>query len=202
MKHFYCKLLATDGEWTKEFLFFLQAKKGDLYYGLLSPTSEGKTSRHVSGISHIKNGDSLIKLGKGLPLNEYKGLHQLFVMSIGKQVFLNKDFGRPYSNKEIDGIITIDTRRFKQRVGIIGFLLEPAECKNLDHLPKTLKKVQFTIFTQIEPWLVIAIYDAGTAIIKSNQPTMLPWEKTFLKMEMPSSEKGGTLVLIDGPSME
>jgi hypothetical protein len=202
MKIFQYKLLATDGEWTKEFLFFLQAKKGDLYYGLLSPTSEGKTSRHVSGISHIKSGDSLIKLGKGLPLNEYKGLHQLFVMSIGKQVFSSKDFGRPYSNKKIDGIITIDTRRFKQRVGIIGFLLEPADCKNIDHLPKTLKNVQFTILTQTTPWLVIAIYDAGTAIIKSNQPTMLPWEKTFLKMEMPNSEKGGNLVLIDGPSME
>jgi hypothetical protein len=196
------RLLATDGNWTKEFLFVTQVTKGDIYYGPLSPHKESKTSRHMSGLSHIKNGDELIKLGKGLRLTDYKGLHQLFVMSIGKQVFLNSGFGRQYANKNLDGTIILDIRRFKQRVGIMAFLLEPEECKNIDKLPRKLKNVQFTIFTETTPWFVIAVYDAGTTIIKKNQSTMLPWEKTFLKIEIPSSETGGKLVMIDGPSIE
>ncbi|MBK8467049.1 MAG: hypothetical protein IPL32_14605 [Chloracidobacterium sp.] len=197
------KLLATNGKWTKEFLYFVQVAQGDIYYGLIgNHGAEGKTSRHKSGISHIKYKDSMTKLGKGRRLTDYEGLHQLFAMSIGRQVFSSPPFGKPAKEKCIKGSVTIDVRRYKQRVGIMAFLLEPAKAMHLDKLPDQLKNVQFTIMTQTKPWFVLAIYDAGTAVLKATESTMLPWEKTLLKVEIPSSEKGGKLILIDGPSVE
>ncbi len=201
MKKIEYKLLATDGSWTKEFLFFLQVKHGDIYYGLLDGSGNpGKSSRHVSGHSHAKYNEYTVKLGKGRRLTDYDGLHQLFVLSVGRQVFSSSTFGRSPNPKSIDGSILIDVRRFEQRVGIIAFLLEPGKAETLSRLGRQLKNLQLTIMTKTIPWFVIAIYDAGTGVLKSDDSRMLPWNRTLLKVEVPSSENGGNLILIDGPS--
>ncbi len=157
-----------------------------------------KTSRHLSGISHHKRGENMIRLGKGLKLTEYVGLHQLFVISIGKLVFENQHFGAEYT-KEKKNDILIDLRKFDLRVGIMSFLLEPNKLNALNDLKGKLKNVEFKVFMNTNPWLVIAIYDNGNEI-PQNIETPIEWNKAFVKMEIPSSENGGSLVVIDVPA--
>lgn len=192
------KILATNGEWTKEFMYFLQVPKGDIYYGEINLHEPDKTSRHVSGISHHKRGERMIKLGKGLKLNEYVGLHQLFVMSIGKAVFQNVHFGTE-NTKSNKYDVCIDIRNFGLRVGIIGFLLEPNKLEALDNLKEKLTNVKFTVFMNSNPWIVIAVYDNGNEIPK-DAITKIDWNKALVKMEIPSSETGGNLALINVPA--
>jgi hypothetical protein len=192
------KILATDGTWIKEFVYFLQTSHGDIYYGEINLDQPDKTSRHVSGISHNKRGERLIKLGKGLKLTEYVGLHQLFVMSIGKLVFQSPPFGRIYS-KRTEGNVLIDINKFDLRVGIMAFLLEPNRLDTLEKLSEKLKDVDYTINKETTPWLVIAIFNDGIEIDK-NAVTPIEWNKALIRMEIPSSESAGHLVMITAPA--
>lgn len=192
------KILATDGTWTKEFMYFLQVPKGDIYYGEINLHEPDKTSRHVSGISHHKRGERMIKLGKGLKLTEYVGLHQLFVISIGKLVFENQNFGS-VSTKLNKNDILIDIRNFGLRVGIMAFLLEPNKLETLNDIKEKLKDVELKVYMNTNPWLVIAIFENGNEIHK-DAVTQIEWNKAFVKMEIPSSENGGNLVMINVPA--
>jgi len=192
------KILATDGTWVKEFIYFLQTSSGDIYYGEINLEQPDKTSRHLSGVSHNKRGDRLIKLGKGLKLTEYVGLHQLFVMSIGKLVFQSPPFGK-INTKKADGNILIDIRKFDLRVGIMAFLLEPNRLDTLEKLSEKLKDVEYTINKETTPWLVIAIFNNGVEIDK-NTVTPIEWNKALIRMEIPSTESGGHLVMISAPA--
>ena len=192
------KLLATNGKWTKEFMYFLQVPKGDIYYGEINLQEQDKTSRHVSGISHHKRGERMIKLGKGLKLTECVGLHQLFVISIGKAVFLNEHFGAENTkNNKYD--ILIDVRNFNLRVGIMAFFLEPNKLDALNTLKEKLNNVELKVFMNTNPWVVIAIYENGNEIPQEAK-TKIDWNKAFVKMEIPSSETGGNLVMINVPA--
>jgi hypothetical protein len=120
-----------------------------------------KTSIHASGISHSRIGEIFIKHGKGKKLGEWKGLKQITSFSIGNMVFTSPYFGKPYSGKRADGIVLIDLRNFSTPIGLMCFFLEPAHTDELNHLLKILREPQFFIFTEIEPWFVVAIFSEG-----------------------------------------
>ena len=139
-------------------MFFVQGPKDDIYYGDSSPDGS-KTSIHSSGVAHMKTGKHFIPLGKGKPLSEFKGLRQLFVMSIGNLVFSSPYFGKKYKGKKVDGFVLFDIRKFKSDIGLRAFLLEPAHADELNKLLKILDEPQFSVFTETKPWLVIAIHN-------------------------------------------
>ena len=157
MKRKEFRIIATDGGWTKEFLFFVQGPKGDIYYG--EPTHLGlRTSIHASGVAHQRTSGLLIPLGRGEKLSQFKGMRQLFSMSIGRLVFVSPHFGKPFNRKKVDGVVLIDVRKFKSDIGIMAFLLEPVHADELNKLMKILHEPQFTIFTETVPWLVVAVH--------------------------------------------
>ena len=151
------KVFATNGEWFKEFLYFVQNPKGDFYYGNIGPEIS-KTSIRASGVAHMRTGQHRIPLGRGTKLAESKGMRQLFAMSIGSLVFPNPAFGKPYSGRVSNALITIDIRRFKTDIGIMAFLLEPEQGNELNKLLGIIHEPQFNIITQTNPWLVLTVH--------------------------------------------
>lgn len=151
------KVLATNGEWFKEFLYFVQNPKGDFYYGMIGPEVH-KTSIHASGIAHIRTGQHRIPLGRGTKLSEFKGMRQLFATSIGRLVFPSPHFGKEYSGKVNSAIVTIDIRKFKTDVGIMAFLLESEQASELNKLLRIIEAPQFSVITETNPWLVLAVH--------------------------------------------
>lgn len=149
------KILATNGNWTREILYFVQGPKGDIYYGDPGQT-DSRTSIHSSGLAHKRMGTHLIQFGCGTRLSKLKGLRQLFAMSIGKLVF--EHLGKPFSGKKADGLVLIDIRKFKSDIGIMVFLLEPINADKLNVLLKIMSEPQITIFAETEPWLVFAVH--------------------------------------------
>jgi hypothetical protein len=150
------RVLATNGDWVREILYFIQGPKGDIYYG--EPGSKNyRASLHSSGVAHTKSGEHVIRQGQGTKLSELKGLRQLFGMSMGKLTFAH--LGKPFSGKKVDGLVLIDIRKFKSdAIGVMAFLLEPVNADKLNMLLKILHEPQFTVFTETEPWLVIAVH--------------------------------------------
>jgi hypothetical protein len=151
------KVLATNGKWLKEFLYFVQNPKGDFYYGTIGPEAS-KTSVHASGITHTRMGQDRISLGRGTKLGEFKGLRQLFSMSIGTLVFPSPFFGKEYSGKACNALVTIDIRKFKTDIGIMAFLLEPEHAGELNGLLFMIKEPQFHVITETNPWLVLSVH--------------------------------------------
>jgi hypothetical protein len=151
------KVLVTNGEWLKEFLYFVQNAKGDFYLGQIG-IEPNKTSVHASGVTHMRTGSHRIPLGHGTKLSDLKGLRQLFSVSIGRLVFGSPYFGKEYSGKPTNGLITVDIRRFKTDIGIMAFLLEPDQAGNLNALLRIIHEPQFYVVTETQPWLVIAIH--------------------------------------------
>ncbi|HEX8773718.1 MAG TPA: hypothetical protein VF735_08905 [Pyrinomonadaceae bacterium] len=154
------RVLATNGEWVKEFLYFVQNPKGDIYYGLSGPEGT-KTSIHASGVTHMRTGQHRIPLGRGTKLSEFKGIRQLFATSIGRLVFPNPYFGKEYSGKASNALVTIDIRKFKTEIGLMAFLLEPEHAGELNMLLRIIEQPQFTVITEMNPWLVLAVYPSG-----------------------------------------
>ena len=156
------KVLVTNGEWLKEFLYFVQNPKGDFYVGQVG-SNPTKTSVHVSGVSHMRTGEHRIPLGRGTKLADLKGFRQLFSMSVGRLVFGSPYFGKLHSGKPSNGLITVDIRRFTTDIGVMAFLLEPAQAGNLNMLLGIMHKPQFYVVTETTPWLVVAIHSFKSA---------------------------------------
>lgn len=166
MKRKEFRIIATNGSWTKEFLFFVQGAKGDIYYG--EPDHLGlRTSVHASGVAHQRTSGFLIPLGRGQRLSQFKGMRQLFSLNIGKLVFVNPHFGKQFNGKKVDGVVLIDVRKFRSDIGIMAFLLEPVHADELNKLMKILHEPQFTIFTETTPWLVIAVHSPEMVVDRS-----------------------------------
>ncbi|MBN2570827.1 MAG: hypothetical protein JXA68_01755 [Ignavibacteriales bacterium] len=165
MQRFKIKIVATNSNWLKEFLYFVQNPKGDFYYGLLGPHPEDKTSIHASGISHIKRyNNQLIKLGKGTPLAEFKGIRQLFSMSIGQLVFSNQHFGIQYKEKNNTLSHVINIKQFNGDIGISTLLIEPNSETKLEPLKKIYKNPNITIYKQTNPHLAILTYNSSDIV--------------------------------------
>jgi hypothetical protein len=192
------KILATNGTWVKELIYFTQHSKGDIYYGEVNVYEPNKVSRHVSGVSHQKKGNLQTKLGRGRRLSDFVGLHQLFVFSIGKLVFEQPSFGREYF-KEVKGNILIDIRKFEMRVGIMAFFLEPNKEDALNGLAEKLLDVEYTIYKATSPWIVIAIFDNGVPVI-NGALTSVNWDKTLFKADLPSADEEGQFLFVEMPA--
>ena len=77
--------------------------------------------------------------------------------------------------------------------------MEPNQLESLDKLSKKLNEVEFFIKKETTPWFVIAVFNEGREIDK-NTITPFEWNKALIKLEIPSSKTGGTLVMVSAPT--
>lgn len=161
------KVLATDGQdfWQ---LYFLKYEDGDIYHGPVIPSLGGKYTRHSDGKKHYKfesaDGEEIYgDLGEGQSIEEFEGMEQIH--SSGSSVEGTKkaeSLYKGYTGSKFDGSLIIDIRDFGEDISLGVYLLEPGRTGFVDSLTDMHgENTQVTIFSEIEPWIVVVIGSHG-----------------------------------------
>jgi len=153
-----------------EFFYVKQMPAGDFYYGGMG-TEPTRTSIHASGVVNVHMAKQIVRYPAKQKLHELKGLRQLCAMSIGKLVFQNPQFSKPPRKAKVNGLIYFDIRKFKSDVGLMIFLLEPENYSSLSSLNKFMDNPHFTIITETNPWLVVAVHEGHPGLKQRNRIT-------------------------------
>jgi hypothetical protein len=147
------EVVATDGEEIRRLLWIEQSSDGSFYWGLVIPKMDLHSSYHASGKFRFSNYHEPLKEQK---LSDFKGIRNLSTIAVGKDV--KRITYKPFKQKKLDGVIYIDFRSMKKdTVNIHLFLVEQGRLELLqDLLKRAAPDLQITIFTFVEPWLVVA----------------------------------------------
>jgi len=164
------RIIASTGENFYEFFYIKQIPAGDFYYGSVG-SEPTRTSIHASGVVNVHMAEQTIRYPAKQKLAELKGLKQLCAMSIGKLVFKNPHFSKPPRQAKVNGLIYFDIRKFKSAIGLMIFLLEPESYSSLSNLNKFMDNPHFTIITETNPWLVVAVHEGHSNLKKPKRIT-------------------------------
>lgn len=149
------EVVATDGDELWRVLWIKQSRDGSIYLGpaISFPEIDLHSSYHTSGAFHFSRHQEGFKFQK---LSDFKGIHTIITHAIPKDI--KKRPYEPFKSKKLDGLVYIDFRAMKNNtVNIHLCLIEQGRLDLLQNLlQKTSPDLQITIFTCIEPWLVIA----------------------------------------------
>jgi hypothetical protein len=150
------KIIATDGASIRELLFIALNSKGDIYYG---PATEenSRTSHHPSGVTIYHHKGKVLTSSSGRPMSEWKGIIQIFASAYSKFSTIPKGY-KLYKNTKADGIFLIDVRNYPKGIHLSAYLVKKNYRDDLMKLPPKEEIIQYSIYSNVNPWLVITAY--------------------------------------------
>ncbi len=148
-------VVTDDGDELWRVVWIKQARDGSIYLGpaISFPETDLHSSYHTSGLFRLSRLQEWIKFQK---LSDFKGMHTIITHGIPKDV--ERRLYEPFKSKKLDGLVFIDFRTMKNNtVNIDLIFLEQGRLELLQGLLRRgSSDLQITIFTFMEPWLVIA----------------------------------------------
>lgn len=144
------RILTTDGRQLKE-IFWLTHASDSIYYGLSDVPVH--SSYHKDGTKHwkIEAPSKYHGTVKCAPLKSFTGTRQLDYFALSKI----SGSGKAFKARKHDRLLILDTRTRKEDG--LGISVHLVEAGKRDLMPAFNKGEEIHIFTEFDPWVVIAV---------------------------------------------